>query len=357
MLMRGMQAAKELGKPGKTANLRIVAIRWWQRWSDRRVPETAGENALSLAIRNGDPLPPIKRADIDEVDEFGMTALGWAAARAPRETITHLIDEGADPWFGDLCSTRTRNIGRYGAWGEDVMVTPLVIAIVNGRTDVAMEMLGKVPRKECGKASDHPSTLGRDRLVIEMVGTYAAAFGADNVHRFMISDFLDRVAAQNTSDGIGAYNAMVEYAWRKGLEDVFVNRPSGELLSARSFIRYMARFSSLAELRYWIDRLGLRQPEAVAEMAGALGFYRFGGRGLREDFSSKFEAVADLGAGFTPAQKQEIVRSIFKGYVFSNDDAGVKQATIETLKRHGFDLSDAIFVHPPTDLRRADVRP
>lgn len=80
-----------------TGQDRSIPTRWWWRWSERRLPNGLLGSRVSIAIRNGDTPARIENMDVDDVDELGMTALGWAAARAPRSVASRLLAEGADP--------------------------------------------------------------------------------------------------------------------------------------------------------------------------------------------------------------------------------------------------------------------
>lgn len=314
--------------------------RWWWRWSERRLKDVSREPPLSIAIRNGDKLPRIDGANVDDVDEFGMTPLGWAAARASRAVVASLLAKGADPWFGNYCVLRTRDWSRYGPLGGNLLTTPIVIAVVHRRFDIAADMLAKVPRKRCD-GSVNPVVAQQERaIVIRAVDIYARAYGAEGLRREMVRDYFDQLALSDNAAKQGAWNGMAEFAWRYSLSDILRSRPEAELRSSGTFAGHMANRTSLAELRYWIDRLDLRSPKAVRDM---FAWVRPLGQTNKDrlDYEARVSLLAKLAAPFDAAQKHEILGSLLTGHGLGQKGADIQalRTFVTALRGAGFDLS------------------
>jgi len=331
--------------------LDLQTANWWTRLSPRPAVAIGESDALSVAVRNGRLPPSIDVASIDDADEFGMTALSWAAARASRPIVRTLLDSGADPWFGDYCGARYLGQGRRGAALQNQMISPIVIAIATRRADIVADMLRHAPRKLCPGDQAHRETVMEQQFrVLHEVSKYAEQAGMKEPLKFMITDFIVQNRSQpDGNDRESAYDGVVKLAWESGVGDLFKARPDGEVSQSRELMYMLGAYGSATDVRYWVERLNLRTPD---ELVGAIGrsstVFAISSRPAapiamrRADYAAKVTYLLDRMEPLDTQSRIRVLRTLVESGSLGplKLDPPALRLLVGSLAAHGYDFDD-----------------
>jgi hypothetical protein len=341
-----------IGPPFPALSLKTPQFSAWNRIGARQALPEGQDQQFSIAVRNATTARGSASA-IDTPDAFGMTALGWAAARSSRETIAKLLALRADPWFGDWCYPRFKREYRATVALGNAETSPLGVAASLKRTDVVKDMLKRVPRKKCGPpAAPGDSALEAQLDVIRAIGAVLKSSGLNEVYGRLLSDFLDKLpSAKGDPYYKYAYDVVIDEAWKAGLSAIF--RTRDDVTPHRMKIVENVSEGSLEELNFWTKRLDLSRSGELGPIIASLASHA-GEPGDHPAELRKLHRALQLTAGFNRDDKARVLIALFRNGAGGNaKDPAKMKSILAALARHGYDYNAPPFSGDCTLFMRA----